>query len=578
MGFWFMCTLICMATLQKKKSRGHTYWQIVESRRVNGKPRPVVLAHLGTAENLLQRLQQGAGKPVKAKVYEFGAVAALWQLADELQLVDLIDEVVPKRSQGLSCGQYLLLAAINRCVAPCSKAALYDWYKTTSLQHLISTSKSSLSSQRFWDHMDMITPVQIAQIEKRLTARIVEQYDIALDTLLFDATNFDTFIDSQTECPIAQRGHAKSKRADLRIIGLAMMVSTEFHIPLFTHAYPGNQNDPTMFSQAVASLLERLEELSGTCEDMTLVFDGGNNSQDNIDELDQNAFHYITSLTLTHHKDLLEVPLNQYMDFPEEPRLEGCRAYRTTKKIWDRERTVVVTRSQTLLKGQIAGIEQALQKKRKALRKLRAKLLRSQHPGAKGKGYTEESIAKHLKEKTSGQYISEILQTEIVKSPEGELGFRFWTDKRAYNAIKNKRLGKRILCTDNEKWSTGKIILGSRAQYHVENAFRQMKDPHWISFSPSFHWTEQKLRVHILYCVLALTMASLLQKKAAEQNLRLSVDHLFTELSGIREVLNFMASEPGKRGALRTTYVLTERNKIQQKLSALYNLDSLRHQ
>ena len=86
MGFRFMCTLIHMATLQKKKSRGHTYWQIVESRRVNGKPRPVVLAHLGTAENLLQRLQQGAGKPVKAKVYEFGAVAALWQLADELQL------------------------------------------------------------------------------------------------------------------------------------------------------------------------------------------------------------------------------------------------------------------------------------------------------------------------------------------------------------------------------------------------------------------------------------------------------------------------------------------------------------
>ncbi|MDI7259228.1 MAG: hypothetical protein QME90_04810, partial [Thermodesulfobacteriota bacterium] len=47
-----------MATIQKKVSRGHTYWQIVESRRINGKPRPVVLIHLGTAEGLLHRLHQ----------------------------------------------------------------------------------------------------------------------------------------------------------------------------------------------------------------------------------------------------------------------------------------------------------------------------------------------------------------------------------------------------------------------------------------------------------------------------------------------------------------------------------------
>lgn len=29
------------------------------------------------------------------------------------------------------------------------------------------------------------------------------------------------------------------------------------------------------------------------------------------------------------------------------------------------------------------------------------------------------------------------------------------------------------------------------------NDFRQMKDPQVVSFSPTFHWTDQKIRVHV---------------------------------------------------------------------------------
>ncbi|MCE5330196.1 hypothetical protein LLG07_07700, partial [bacterium] len=35
-----------MASIQYKVSRGYKYWYIVESRRVNGKPRPIVLLYL----------------------------------------------------------------------------------------------------------------------------------------------------------------------------------------------------------------------------------------------------------------------------------------------------------------------------------------------------------------------------------------------------------------------------------------------------------------------------------------------------------------------------------------------------
>ena len=569
-------TLIIMATIQKKNSRGHTYWQIVESRRVNGKPRPVVLMHLGTAEGLLRRLQEGGKKPIKAQFLHFGALAALWNMAEKLDAVGTIDRWVGKRDQGLSCGQYMLLAALNRAVAPSSKASFYQWYRKTLLYRLLPASKSSLSSQRFWDHMSYLDEATISKIEEEFTCRLVEHFKIDLNTLLFDATNFDTFIDTQTKSALPQRGHAKSKRTDLRIIGLALLVSTDFHVPLLSHLYPGNQNDAAMFSSVTESLVARYRQFSKECQHITLVFDGGNTSEDNIEEIDKSQYHFVTSLTITHHKDLLDVPLSHFQSF-SDPRLEGTTAYRTTKQIWGKTRTVVITRSERLLCGQINGIKAALKKKRNALHQLRRKLLRSQQPQARGKGYTKESLQKHLHSITSGQYVSEILHAEITETG-GYLDFIFSTDFNAFEKLKRVRLGKRILCTDNEDWSTEQIILASRAQHHVEDAFKQMKNPQWVSFSPTFHWTDQKLRVHAFYCVLALMLSSLLQRKAAQANIRLTIPALYEQLSDIEEIINLYPPEgQSNRGRLRAEYILSERTPLQEKLCKILGIHDLAH-
>ena len=565
-----------MAIIQKKVSRGHTYWQIVESRRVNGKPRPIVLMHLGTADGLLRRLQKADGRPVKARVFQFGPLAALWNIAAELDVVGIIDRHTYKRDQGLSCGQYMLLAALNRCVASTSKSSLYDWYRKTILQRLLPTSKRSLTSQRFWDHREYLDEETIAKIEEQFTGRLVEHFNVDLKTLLFDATNFDTFIDTQTLSELAQRGHAKSKRKDLRIIGLALLVSTDFHVPLLSHVYPGNQNDAAMFATVTESLVARYRQFAKQCEHVTLVFDGGNTSKENMQEIDDSEYHFITSLTVTHHKDLLDVPLRKFQSF-SDPRLKGTTAYRTEKEVWGQKRSVVVTRSEKLLAGQIAGIKTALRKKRVALQELRTKLRRSQQPKARGKGYTRESLKKRLESITSGQYVSDILKTETIES-DGRLDFLFSTDAAAFERLKRSRLGKRILCTDNHKWSTEEIILGSRAQYHVEDAFKQMKNPHWVSFSPAFHWTDQKLRVHAFYCVLALMLSSLLQRKAAHAGIRLSIPSLYEQLFEVTEILNLYPPESKSgRGRLRAQYVLSERTPLQDKLCRIFAADKLAH-
>ena len=346
-----MYTLITVATIQKKVSRGRTYWQIVESRRVNGKPRPIVLQHLGSAEKLLQRLRESPTQPVKAQVIQFGALAALWQIAQELDVVGLIDaQVPPARPRTVLRALYAVGGPEPLCGRGQAKHLLYQWYRRTVLRRLLPTGQRSLASQRFWDHMHRLDRAAISAVEQQLAARVIDRYRIDLRMLIFDATNFDTFIDSRTLSELAQRGHAKSKRADLRILGLALLVSADYHVPLLSHPYPGNQNDAALFSSLTETLISRCQQLAQECEDITLVFDGGNTSRENIEALHTSPYHFITSLTVTQHEDLLAVPLRRFHSFAD-PRLAGVTAYRTHQQVWRQRRTVVVTISRRLLEG-----------------------------------------------------------------------------------------------------------------------------------------------------------------------------------------------------------------------------------
>jgi hypothetical protein len=73
-----------------------------------------------------------------------------------------------------------------------------------------------------------------------------------------------------------------------------------------------------------------------------------------------------------------------------------------------------------------------------------------------------------------------------------------------------------------------------------------MKDAHHVSFRPTFHWTDQKVRVHALYCVLALLLCSLLRRELARKGIILSIDRMFDTLMSIREIHVLISSGRGR--------------------------------
>jgi transposase len=565
-----------VASIQRKIIHGRPYYYLVESRRVNGRPRPVVVQYLGSADSLLQRLQHSQTPPTRARVSSFGGIAALYDLAQQLRLVELIDHYAPKRRQGPSLGQYMLVAAVNRCLAPTSKRQMPTWLRGTPLPGWLGLPAPQFSAPRFWDNMELLGEKQIAALSEALARRLLEMFHLDVNSLIFDCTNFDTFIDTENPSQLPKRGHAKSKRTDLRIVGLALLVSADFHVPVLWKVYPGNQHDSMTFAQVLQELTQRYQALARHCQSITLVFDKGNNSARNQEILDASGFHFVGSLVPTHFADLLSLPPQKFQTL-QDGRLKPTRALRVTRQLWGQERTLVITFSPELQRKQIRGIQQHLSKKRRALEELQAKLRRSQRPDAKGKGYTRESLLKQVQQICSGQHISKILRVAVIQKRR-QLKLTYRTDAAAFAQIQEHQLGKRILFTDQMDWSNEQIVLAYRSQSQIEDAFADMKDPHFLSWEPMFHWTDSKIRVHALYCVLALILGSLLQRQAAQNGLSLSLQALFKALNGIQEVTNLFppTGKPGSPGRPSAQTTLTEMDATQQALYRLFHLDRYR--
>ena len=559
-----------MASLTAKKIKGRTYYYARECQRVNGKPKITRTVYLGTLDRILGAVEGAKTPPCpqSVEIASFGDVTALYQVAQELDLVSLIDRHVPKRAQGLSTGEYLLLAAINRGVCPTSKTALAAWYRQTALARLRPASTKQLSSQSFWNHMERVTEADIVAIERELSQRLIERYQLSLRMLTYDGTNFFTYVNTRNPATLPQRGHNKQGRGDLRQVNLGMLVSTDFHVPLFHKVYEGNTTDATIFQTVTEELRQRYVELARDCEHLTLVFDKGNNSQRAFESLGQSDFHFVGSLVPTQHRDLLRVPLSEFQPLSGE-RFTQCRAYRTKKVVFGTERTVVVTHNENLLHGQLQGITANLSKTRATLRALQTKLRRRRTGKVKGgKKPTTESVRKQVQAALSAQFMKGLFQYEVGEEG-GVPSLTFRTDAAALSRLIATQLGRTILFTDNDDWTNEEIVLGYRAQYHIENAFRDMKDPHFLGWSPLFHWTDSKIRVHAFYCVLALTLASLLQRSLHQHGFDLSMSKMFELLGGIRETLVIYPRKPGQRKHPTAACLSTLSDEQQALLDAL---------
>jgi transposase len=553
-----------MASLTKKIINGRPYYYLRETARVGGRSKVVRTQYLGRAEDIERRLTETA-EPKAVVVRSFGAVAAALKLCRELEIAAAIDRALGLRraGRGLSVGEMIMLAAINRVCRPRSKRQLGDWHQRTALARLLPAGRRALSSQRFWDAMHVVSEEAIATAETEIVKRAIDLYGIELRPLIYETTNFATFVDSANERnTIAQRGHPKGGRRDLRLIGLALCVALDSNIPLCHQPYEGNRNDTTQFPAAIELIRARLEQLGLTeaeLSQLTLVYDKGNNSKANQPLADELGLGVVGSLSPSRQPELLEIERDQFHELAETP---GTLAYRTQIELYGRERTIVVSYSQPFAAKQRRSFQQTLAKAHRELDELKGVVARGRHQ------MDERALTERIKNLLKRRWLKDVITVEHDLAAGT---FEYRTDQDAIERIAEREWGKRIIFTGHHEWSDEAIIAAYRAQSKGENGFRQMKDVEFASYSPAFHWTDQKLKVHAFYCTLALMIVSLIERQIhhagiEQDGLPLGAKLAMRLLSEIDEVTLIHPPAGGRQGRPRIHTTIAEMDDTQRQL------------
>jgi transposase len=568
-----------MERLEPKTINGKTYYYYSIWGWKNGKCRRLKQTYLGSLQNIAKTMEGGGPSPKFAEVFQWGLPSALWLECSRAQIVSEIDQLCPKRNQGMTTGQYLAIAALNRTMQSCSKRSMWEWFSQTAfVRHFPEASRTVLSSQRFWDHMDRIDESTALECWKRILKGAIAREGIDLASISYDGTNFYTFIDTfNGRCDIAKRGKNKQGRSNLRQVSYALFCCADGRTPLYYDVYDGNRNDAKQFSGVIRRFSAFMKEVSGSAiplSKMTVVFDKGNNSADNLALLDSLNLHFVGSVKLDQHKDLMLVPNDDHSFVAfEEGHLEGTSAFRVTRELGGQDRTLIITFNQSLFHAQWLTLQADIQKAIEILSSLQQSLDdRISGVVKSGKPPTKASVEKQCKHALRRQHLGQVFETEITLSKKGLVKLEFSLNTESLLQLSNTYLGKTIVVTTRHDWNDARIVRAYRSQYIIENVFKEMKDRSLGTWWPLQHWTDSKIKVHGLYCSIALLLRAMMMRRIETGGLNLSMKRVFAELGKIKQVINIY---PKKRGQKKNTHqvVFTEVSPLQEEILTSIGLE-----
>ena len=339
---------VCMAHFHIKTKKGRPYLYVREIARVNGKPKVISQTYIGSPERVAGLVRGRDEDVVTLKVEEFGALWLSCEIDRDIDLCALIDDIVPRadRETGPSIGEYFLYCVLNRMVKAVSKNKLASWYRGTAIQHIRPVDLEELTSQRYWEKWDRVPEGDLQKIAKAFFEHIWRVEAPSADCLLFDTTNYYTYMASHTESDLAMRGKNKAGRHHLRQIGLGLLVNRDSRLPLYYSVYPGNIHDSKHFEAVMDEMFGVVCGLNKTKERLTVVIDKGMNSEDNYAWIDEHSrIHFITTYSTYFAQDLAATPLGQFepVDTPGNRQLmaqgnaaECLLVYRTRENIGEK--------------------------------------------------------------------------------------------------------------------------------------------------------------------------------------------------------------------------------------------------
>jgi len=566
-----------MASVISKKKGAKTYYYVVESARVNGKPRIISQVYLGTADKIAALVKdRSAPVPISAASRDFGLPAALWLAAKRTGVFEALCSIWPEPRSGPSLAHYLLLAAFHRICAPGPKTEVADWYNQTILHQLWGFDPDRFSSQAFWDCFSKIqipepggadSIDELSQAQSLLLNLWKGRKGFGQRMLAYDTTNFYTFIAStNTRNTLAQRGHNKQGRHNLRQVGMSYVMDGETGLSVCHHVYPGQVTDSAELGSALPRILELLDSNEIPRDSVTVVFDKGTAALANTLLLDEAGIGWISALPWNQAPS--ELRERGPEDIPSCPGHPGVRAVAEKHTVHGKEYLCVLKYSASFAAEQFHSVAASLAKAVQGMHCLAKSLAK---PGCKIK---EDAARRKVAKMLSPQFVSELITFEFTKTPEGVLGLQYDVDNLGLIKLLNNRLGRTVFLTNRVNWAAYQIVEGYDGQQPVERVFRGLKDGDWLGWGPMYHWTDHNIHVHAFYCMLGISLLQFLHKEAQSAWAGISMEELQQQLDQIKQFV-LLYPNLGEKGPQRVATVLSKQTLAQQALSTALGLDQI---
>lgn len=565
-----------MASIIAKRKANQLYYYVVESARVQGKPRIVQQTYLGTAERVAALVKDRAAPlPLAATALEFGLPGSLWLAAQQSGAWEVLESFWPRPRSGPSTAHYLLLAAIHRICRPGPKTEVADWYRRTVLHSLWGLPADRFTSQAFWDCFDQIQTGtaegeddELEQVQSHLLAAWKEHQLVSRRVLAYDTTNFYTFVAStNTRNTLAQRGHNKQGRHNLRQVGLSYVLDGEHGLSLCHHVYPGNVADADELPVALGRLLALLDRHAIARDSVTLVLDKGSAALANTLELEQAGVGWISALPWNQAPESLRGRHTEQL-LPLSSTQPGVRAAAERVVVHGKEYLAVLKYSAPFASEQLHSLTTALAKALQSMRRLSVELSKP------GERFTETGLRHRIGRWLSGAFVGELVRYQLERQA-GRWHLQFDFDNAAFERLLAHRLGRTVLLTNRLDWTAEQVVQGYSGQQQIERVFRGLKDGDWLGWGPMHHWTDSKIRVHAFYCMLGISLLQYVGQKAATVWPGLSMEQLTEELSQIQQ-FTLLYPPQGAKGPNRVATILAKQTLAQQSLAEVLALNSLR--
>ena len=481
--------------IREKKRRNQdgsvtVYLQLVENRRVDGKTRQRVLATLGRTDD--PKLASGLGSLVetasryaelerihltngaRAETRIWGAQLVWGRLWSETFAPILIGAGLTERQANA-----VYLMVLHRLVDPGSKCAALRF-----AQDVYGAPFDGLALHDLYRSLD-----QLAEAKEAIEAGwFTRQRDLFTDTdlLYFDTTS--TYLEGRHPEELAAFGYSRDHRGDRRQVGLGVVMTRE-GLPVAHVILPGSTADPAAFRIAIAYLRETLG-----VERVMLCCDRGMVSEANLEALRDAGMPYLVATKLRRNK-MAQAALSQ-----------PGRYHVVVANLEVKEATVPGATDRYILCRNPEAVEADRQER--------------------------QAIVALLEEKIASGSVNGLLRgaaRRYIRAVGGtvRLDRRRIEDDARYD-------GKWVLRT-NGNLSTADAALAYKGLWQVEQAFRTLKTP--LELRPIYHWTELRVRGHIIVCFLAFTLRQILTKRLAERSFDGSFVELIEGLSRVRAVL-----------------------------------------